>query len=240
MRTPIICLSPAFRGRFLNYEQSLLALFLGIIGACVKAPALKEITWASEMNTRICQDDRKHGHADVFHGFRDNGESTVGDLASNLGKSLLYLLEMLVEPERKGRVAESAQACADRASPLSTRGRVCPPRQLCPKRDAALRRVKQVHERNRTQGNIPTNRFIHSYSQIGKCIRFRKSHCNNVCRTTGTDAKQEFEHVSRLVKTELEWFEQERIVDFKENLEQLLDGAMTRQKELIQAREALQ
>ena len=27
-------------------------MFLGIIGACVKAPPLKEITWASEMKTR--------------------------------------------------------------------------------------------------------------------------------------------------------------------------------------------
>ncbi|KAH9036415.1 hypothetical protein EDB84DRAFT_1186165 [Lactarius hengduanensis] len=33
--------------------ESLLALFLGIIGACVKAPALQKITLASEMNTRI-------------------------------------------------------------------------------------------------------------------------------------------------------------------------------------------
>ncbi|KAH9019159.1 hypothetical protein EDB84DRAFT_1517870 [Lactarius hengduanensis] len=80
---------------------------------------------------------------------------------------------------------------------------------------AALRRIKQVHERNRAQGKIVTNRFGHSRSQ-------------------------EFDHVSRLVKTELERFEQERIVDFKKNLEQLLDGVMTRQKESIQAREALQ
>jgi len=36
--------------------ESLLALFLGIIGACVKAPPLKEITWASEMKTRTIDD----------------------------------------------------------------------------------------------------------------------------------------------------------------------------------------
>ncbi|KAH9072069.1 hypothetical protein EDB83DRAFT_2220558, partial [Lactarius deliciosus] len=35
--------------------ESLLALFLGIICACVKAPALKEITWASEMKTRYAK-----------------------------------------------------------------------------------------------------------------------------------------------------------------------------------------
>lgn len=36
--------------------ESLVALFLGIIGACLKAPPLKEITWASEMKTRTIDD----------------------------------------------------------------------------------------------------------------------------------------------------------------------------------------
>jgi len=44
--------------------ESLLALFLGIIGACVKAPPLKEITWASEMKTRTIDDmDARMGFA---------------------------------------------------------------------------------------------------------------------------------------------------------------------------------
>ena len=46
--------------------------------------------------------------------------------------------------------------------------------------------------------------------------------------------------MSRLVKTEVARFEQERIEDFKKSLEQLLDGMITRQKETIQAREAFQ
>ena len=54
------------------------------------------------------------------------------------------------------------------------------------------------------------------------------------------DAKQEFEHVSRLVKTEVARFEQERIEDFKKSLEQLLDGMIMRQKETIHARETFQ
>jgi sorting nexin-1/2 len=54
------------------------------------------------------------------------------------------------------------------------------------------------------------------------------------------DAKQEFEQVSRLVKSEVARFEQERIEDFKKSLEDLLDGMITRQKETIQAREAFQ
>ncbi|KAN0121277.1 magnesium transporter [Russula decolorans] len=36
--------------------ESLVALFLGIMGACLKAPPLKEITWASEMKTRTIDD----------------------------------------------------------------------------------------------------------------------------------------------------------------------------------------
>jgi len=44
--------------------ESLFALFLGIIGACVKAPPLKEITWASEMKTRTIDDmDARMGFA---------------------------------------------------------------------------------------------------------------------------------------------------------------------------------
>lgn len=54
------------------------------------------------------------------------------------------------------------------------------------------------------------------------------------------DAKQEFEQVSRLVKSEVARFEQERIEDFKKSLEHLLDGMIARQKETIRAREAFQ
>ena len=46
--------------------------------------------------------------------------------------------------------------------------------------------------------------------------------------------------MSRLVKTEVARFEQERVEDFKKSLEELLDGMITRQKESIQAREAFQ
>ncbi|KAH9000351.1 Vps5-domain-containing protein [Lactarius akahatsu] len=168
---------------------------------------------------------------------------TVGDLAtSDLGKSLSHSLGALAELERKAQEAESAQARADQASLLSTadeyarlvnsvrmafssRVRVYHAWQNA---DAELRRIKQAHERNRAQGKIATDRLGHSYSQIGEAER------------RALDAKQEFEHVSRLVKTEVARFEQERIEDFKKTLEQLLDGMITRQKETIQAREAFQ
>ena len=46
------------------------------------------------------------------------------------------------------------------------------------------------------------------------------------------EAKQEFDHVSRLVKAEVARFEQERIEDFKTSLEAFLDGMIAKQKEV--------
>ena len=46
------------------------------------------------------------------------------------------------------------------------------------------------------------------------------------------DTKQEFEQVSKLVKSEVARFERERIDDFKASLESFLDGMIKRQKEV--------
>lgn len=54
------------------------------------------------------------------------------------------------------------------------------------------------------------------------------------------DAKQEFDQVSKLVKSEVARFEQERIEDFKNTLEAFLDGMISRQKQLISAWENYQ
>jgi len=168
---------------------------------------------------------------------------TIGDLASSdLGKSLSHSLEELAELERKAQQVESAQARADQATLLSTadeyarlvnsvrtafssRVRVY---HVWQNADAELRQMKQAHERNRAQGRITADRLGNSYSQIGEAER------------RALEAKQEFEHVSRLVKSEMARFEQERIEDFKKSLESLLDGMISRQKEAIQAREAFQ
>lgn len=48
------------------------------------------------------------------------------------------------------------------------------------------------------------------------------------------DAKQEFDQVSRLVKSEMARFEQERIDDFKNSLEAFLSGMISKQKEVRQ------
>ena len=46
------------------------------------------------------------------------------------------------------------------------------------------------------------------------------------------DAKQEFDHCSKLIKTEVARFERERIEDFKDSLQAFLDGMISRQKEV--------
>ena len=47
-----------------------------------------------------------------------------------------------------------------------------------------------------------------------------------------SDAKLEYEQVSKLVKTEVARFEQERIEDFKDSLHAFLEGMISRQKEV--------
>jgi hypothetical protein len=47
-----------------------------------------------------------------------------------------------------------------------------------------------------------------------------------------SESKLEYEHVSKLVKTEVARFEQERIEDFKDSLHAFLEGMISRQKEV--------
>lgn len=46
------------------------------------------------------------------------------------------------------------------------------------------------------------------------------------------DAKREFDQCSKLIKSEMARFEQERIDDFKEALQAFLSGMISRQKEV--------
>jgi sorting nexin-1/2 len=54
------------------------------------------------------------------------------------------------------------------------------------------------------------------------------------------DTKQEFEQCSRLIKSEVARFEQERIADFKVSLQQFLGSMIDGQKQLISAWETYQ
>jgi len=91
-----------------------------------------------------------------------------------------------------------------------------------------LLRTKQTHEKNRSQGRIPTDRLGHSLSHIAEAER------------RALEAKHEYDYVSKLVKTEVARFEQERIEDFKNSLHAFLEGMISRQKELITAWETYQ
>lgn len=54
------------------------------------------------------------------------------------------------------------------------------------------------------------------------------------------ESKHEFEHVSKLIKSELARFEEERIEDFRDSLHAFLEGMISRQKDLIEAWENYQ
>ncbi|KAH9040450.1 hypothetical protein EDB85DRAFT_2140591 [Lactarius pseudohatsudake] len=104
--------------------ESLLALFLGIIGACVKAPTLEEIT-SNEMKTTyrprtIENMDTRMCSANFVTTGRVLGQDRANRAGQrHLGKSLSDLLEALAELQRRTQEAESAQARADQASLLS-------------------------------------------------------------------------------------------------------------------------
>ncbi|KAI0047793.1 Vps5-domain-containing protein [Auriscalpium vulgare] len=167
----------------------------------------------------------------------------INDLAtSDVGKGLAHTLASLADVERQVQEAEAAQAQDDLNTIMATADEyarlINSVRMAFSSRvrtyhnwqnaDAEARRVRQTHDRNRAQGRIATDRLGLSLSQVADADR------------RALDAKQEFDQVSRLVKTEVARFEQERIEDFKASLERFLDGMITRQKEIIVAREAFQ
>ncbi|KAH8976988.1 hypothetical protein EDB86DRAFT_3093627 [Lactarius hatsudake] len=99
--------------------ESLLALFLEIIGAaCVKAPTLEEIT-SNEIKTSIASTIENMDTRMCFANFVTTGRA-VSDLAtSDLRKSLSNSLEAPAELGCRTQEAESAQARVDQASLLS-------------------------------------------------------------------------------------------------------------------------
>lgn len=94
--------------------------------------------------------------------------------------------------------------------------------------DKHVKSVKQQHEMNRAQGKLTPDQLSRSLALVAEAER------------RALEAKQEFEQVSRLVKSEMARFEQERIEDFKNSLEAFLSGMISKQKELIAAWETYQ
>lgn len=87
--------------------------------------------------------------------------------------------------------------------------------------DAEVRRARQMHERAKAQGRLPTDRVGHTVSLVAEAER------------RALDAKHDFDRCSKLIKAEMARFELERVEDFKIALQTFLDGMISRQKELI-------
>ncbi|KAH9479365.1 Vacuolar protein sorting-associated protein vps5 [Psilocybe cubensis] len=156
---------------------------------------------------------------------------------SDVGKQLAHSLAGLADIERAAQDLQSAQAEHDLTTLMATvdeYARLINSVRLAfssrirvyhawKNQENELLRTKQTHEKNRAQGKIPTDRLGYSLTQIADAER------------RASDAKLEYEQVSKLVKTEMARFEQERIEDFKESLQAFLEGMISRQKELIAA-----
>ncbi|KAJ7247618.1 Vps5 C terminal like-domain-containing protein [Mycena haematopus] len=164
--------------------------------------------------------------------------TNVTDLSqSDVGKQLASSLAGLADVERKAQDIQSVQSEEDVVTLLSTvdeYARLINSVRLAfnsrirtyhswRSAEADLQRVKQTHERNRAQGRIPNERAGYSLSQIAEASSERRA----------LDAKHEFDQATKLIKTELARFEQERVDDFKDSLHAFLEGMIGRQKELI-------
>ncbi|KAK7012871.1 beta-glucan synthesis-associated [Favolaschia claudopus] len=141
---------------------------------------------------------------------------------SDVGKQLAQTLGGLADVERKAQDLQGVQAEQDIVTLLSTVDEYA--RLINSVRvafnsrirtyhswraaEADLVRVKQNHERNRAQGRIQNDRVGYALAQISDSER------------RALDAKHDFDQATKLIKTEMARFEQER-------------GMIGRQKELI-------
>ncbi|KAG2136254.1 Vps5 C terminal like-domain-containing protein [Suillus cothurnatus] len=169
--------------------------------------------------------------------------TAITDLSlSDIGKQLAQSLAAMADVQHKAEEVQTNQsqqdimtllATADEYSRLISSVRMAFNSRMrtytaWQNADSDVRRVKQNHERLRAQGRLPTDRMSHTVSQISDAER------------RALDAKHEFDQCSKLIKSEMARFEQERVDDFKISLQSFLDGMITRQKELITAWENYQ
>ncbi|KAF9240677.1 Vps5 C terminal like-domain-containing protein [Melanogaster broomeanus] len=170
--------------------------------------------------------------------------TTIAELsASEVGARLQQTLGAMAELEHVAAEAQSSQSRQDMMTFLSTVDEysrlINSVRMAFSSRirtytswqnaDTEVRRVRQIHERARVQGRLPSDRAGHTVSLVTEASGRR-----------ALDAKHEFEQCSKLIKSEMARFEQERIDDFKNALQVFLDGMISQQKELISAWEKYQ
>ncbi|KAL4065858.1 Vps5 C terminal like-domain-containing protein [Scleroderma citrinum] len=162
--------------------------------------------------------------------------------ASELGPQLKQSLAALADVKNVAAEAQSTQSQQDVVTLMSTADEysrlVSSVRMAFNSRirtytswqnaDAEVRRARQMHDRAKAQGRLPTDRVGHTVSLVAEAER------------RALDAKHEFDQCSKLIKSEMSRFEQERVEDFKNVLQAFLDGMISRQKELIGAWENYQ
>ncbi|KAF5361888.1 hypothetical protein D9756_002350 [Leucocoprinus leucothites] len=161
---------------------------------------------------------------------------TISDLASSdVGTQLSQSLSGLADVQRKAQELQTTQSDQDVATILATSdeyARLISSVRLAftsririyhqwKNSESDSLRIKRNHEKNRAQGQIPTDKLSYSLQQIAEAER------------RAAESKLEYEQVSKLVKQEVARFEQERIDDFKDSLHTFLEGMITRQKDLI-------
>ncbi|KAF8141549.1 Vps5 C terminal like-domain-containing protein [Boletus edulis] len=162
--------------------------------------------------------------------------------ASDLGERLQQTLGTLANVEQAASEAQKIQSHQDMMTLMSTAdeySRLINSVRLAfnsrvrtytnwQNADAEVRRARQIHERVRAQGRVPTERMGHTVSLVAEAER------------RALDAKHEFDQCSKLIKSEMARFQQERIDDFKDALQAFLNGMISRQRELISAWENYQ
>jgi sorting nexin-1/2 len=86
--------------------------------------------------------------------------------------------------------------------------------------ESDVRKVRAGHEKARRQGKLPTDPTGVTLNQLTAAER------------RAIDSKNEFDSVTKLVKSEIARFEHERIEDFKDSLEMFLENMIRRQREV--------
>ncbi|KAG8923691.1 Vacuolar protein sorting-associated protein 5, partial [Tulasnella sp. 418] len=161
---------------------------------------------------------------------------------SDLSKQLSGSLSILADVEKLYKEIQDKQSKDDALTIMATAdeyGRLINSVRLafgsrvklyfaCQQAETDARRIKAAHEKARRQGRIPTESMASSLAALAEADR------------KALDAKKEFDDVSRLIKTEMNRFERERIEDFKIAMDQFLDGMINKQKELVKAWEDYQ
>ncbi|EJU03795.1 Vps5-domain-containing protein [Dacryopinax primogenitus] len=171
--------------------------------------------------------------ADVVTAANELSQAVAELAQSGLSKQLSHSVSMLREVESRVKDLQESQAKDDIMTFLAgideytrligsirlafmSRERVYLTWQNA---EADVRKVRAGHEKAKRQGKLPSDTTGVSLAQLSAAER------------RALDSKTEFESVTKLVKSEIARFEQERIEDFKDSLEMFLENMIHRQKE---------